>query len=240
MIVTIESPPVMTTGNADLDKINSYLFRTLRILGDAINGLSVDQLVSEGGADSYKSINTGVKKEQTTNKNEYDTLKSLIIKTADVIRSEVDVLFSNLSGQYVAQSEFGEYKLATNNAIEANSTGIQQNYTYLAELSAATEQHNVYITQTQAYIRTGLLDDAGGEPIYGVEIGQQNEGEAPFKARITAQQMGFFQGNTEVAHVSNGRWHATALDVDSDITFRDAWKQYVDADDNFVINYVGA
>lgn len=239
MIVTIESPPVMATGNADLDKITSYLFRTLSILGDAINGMTVDKLVEQGGKDSYRSINKGVAQTPGANRNEYEALKSLIIKTADVIRTEMDVLFTSLSGLYVAQSEFGEYKLETNNAITANSTGIQQNYQYLSELTDATDQHRIYITQTQAYIRTGLLDDTGGEAIYGVEIGQQNEGEAPFKARITAQRMGFWQGNTEVAYISNNRWHTRGLDVEEDISLHDEWGIYTE-NNCFVINYTGA
>lgn len=237
MIVNIGSPPILSTGNAEVDKVNSYLFRTLRILGDAINGMTVDQLVAQGGKDSYRSLNTGLNQDNDYDRNEYETLRSLIIKTADIIRQEMDVLVTNLSGSFVAQSEFGEYKLLTNNAIEANSTGIQQNYTYYAELKDATDQHGVYITETQAYIRTGLLDDYGGEPIYGVEIGQQNAGESPFKARITSQRLGFWQGDTEVAYISNNRWYSRGIDVEEDITLRGKWE--ISGDDMFMINYIG-
>lgn len=236
MIVNLESPPILggVSTEKDFERMASYLYRTMRVLGDAINNLTPETIEANA---RHISINSGTTAAQNQGRSDYDELRSIIIKTANVVRSEMDSLFLSMSGLYVAESDFGTYKEDTQAAITANSTAITQNYDYFSQI---TSDHAVYINDTQAYIKTGLLGtDGGGTPFYGVEIGQQDAGEAAFMTRITSQKMSFLQGDDEVAWVSNKRWHALGIDVETDIQFDGAWAVSAGKDKPFEINYIG-
>lgn len=234
MIINLEAPPMIRSENKDIEIIASYLFRTMETLNTVLNGLT-PEVVEENGRKVRET--QGRSTETVTNGDDFDTLRSIIIKTANIVRSEMDTLFTSLSGVYVAQSEFGTYSQETNAAIQANSMGITQNYEYLNELQSISADHEVYINQTQAYVRTGLIDDSGGTPVYGVEIGQNSAGESPMKARFVPNRLGFWQGDTEVAYISDGMWHSGSLEVEGNITMHGDW--VLSASDAFEINYVG-
>ena len=90
----------------------------------------------------------------------FASVKSLIIKSADIVDAYCDKLEKKLSGVYVAQSEFGDYVRKTDAAVTANATQIQQRYTHLEQVVAGLQSGR---QETEAYIRTGLLYYAGPE-----------------------------------------------------------------------------
>ena len=55
-------------------------------------------------------------------------LKSLIIKSSDIVDAYYEEINKRIEGLYVTQSDFGTYVEQTSLEIEANSTGIKQNY----------------------------------------------------------------------------------------------------------------
>lgn len=55
-------------------------------------------------------------------------LKSLIIKSADIVEAYYEEINKRLEGYYVAQSDFGTYAELTSQEIEANSTAITQSF----------------------------------------------------------------------------------------------------------------
>lgn len=58
----------------------------------------------------------------------FASLKSLIIKSADIVNAYYDVINKKLEGIYVAESDFGVYAEQTSQAIAANSTAITQTF----------------------------------------------------------------------------------------------------------------
>ena len=137
-------------------------------------------------------------------------LKSLIIKSADIVSAFTDKIGKNLSGVYVAQSDFGTFSQQTENALSASATAIDQCYTNIQQLVTDLEHQR---QETRAYIRTGLLYHAGAEdslpegtPVYGVEVGQQNEGDFRRFGRFTAYGMTFYDENGDpAAQITQGR-----------------------------------
>jgi len=230
--ISIPQPPTSPEGG----QILSYLYQLAELLNVALNNLTEDQF-SEAAIQSLTRTGNTTQREA---RDAYAQLRSLILTTADAIRTEMETLETSLHGIYVAQSDFGTYSEETNSLISANAEAITQQYNRITTIVSEIEGFDNYIQETEAYIKSGLLDDTVTPPVYGVEIGQRNDqDEAPNMVRITASRIGFYQNGQEACYISNGRWGAPGIDVGNDITIRQAWEVGVDAQEYFYIRYVG-
>ncbi len=174
-------------------------------------------------------------------KQQYQTLKSLIVKTATQVQQEMERLSVQLKGEYVASSEFGTYIQQLSSYIEANPAALTQYYSFAADLRANTEAVSAafadYKSSTEGYIRTGIVYYDGAVPVYGVAVGQnltvtEVDGEEVvaqnnFRATYTANKLSFWQDAEEVAYVSNNRLYITNITVLGSITIG-AWKLSTD------------
>ena len=163
---------------------------------------------------------------------QYNALKSLIVKTADTVQNRMDQLSATLTGEYVAASQFGTYLQQLNARLEADPAALTQYYHFAADLQAATEEVSAafdsYRTQTEGYIRTGIVDWEGELPVYGVAVGQnlaahQVDGETvidqtDFRALFTPRKLSFWQDATEVAYVSNNQLYIRDITVLGSVT----------------------
>ena len=107
-----------------LQALYSYLYQ----MAEALNG----NLAEIGGNDLTDSEREIVREIVGTGnaedgRSEAETLKSLIIKTADFVRSELNEYRLNLLGEYVAEGKFGKYVRRTGLDVDVTPTGIQQN-----------------------------------------------------------------------------------------------------------------
>lgn len=93
-------------------------------------------------------------------------LKALILKSADTVERRMDELRTELSGSYVAQSDFGAYVEQLSLYLEANPEALTQYYRFAAEmqgeLSRVDAAFQEYRTETGGYIRTGHRGLRGG------------------------------------------------------------------------------
>ena len=196
----------------------SYLFQMAQQLNVALG-----QLESGGtAAPSGGTAAPAAEREQ-----QYQTLKSMIVKTADTVQRRMDQLSAKLTGEYVAASEFGTYVERLNAYLEANPEALTQYYSFFADLQASTETVSAafeqYRLETEGYIRTGIVYYDGAVPVYGVAVGQdltcrEIDGQrvveqSNFRAVFTASRLSFWQDATEVAYVSNNRLYITNITV---------------------------
>lgn len=167
----------------------------------------------------------------------FSTLKPLIIKSADIVQAYYEEINKRLEGVYVAESDFGTYVEQTSLDIEETSAYVNQKYNDVqsiitAEVGAvnskveetsgdvkklggeidaantAIDSLKTYVLNTQAYIKTGRLDETAVPPVYGVEVGQTDyfNGATTYTryARFTSDRLSFFdQNDSEVAYISN-------------------------------------
>lgn len=225
-----------------LQQVQSYLHRTVEQLQWAFNQLDGD------ARDGYVVVNgralssgSGSQGGSSTPKETFNSIKSLIIKSADIIEAYSEKIQAELAGQYVAVSDFGTFQEETNQKIEANSTGIDQVFINVqtisgtvgeltgavGDVSGAVDEltgtvDGLYDQQieTQAYIRHGLLGyGEDGAPVYGIEVGQSNtiddvEVFSKF-ARFTSGRLSFYDANEiEVAYISDYRLYITSAQVE--------------------------
>ena len=201
----------------------SYLFQMAQQLNVALGQL-------ESGGTAVPSGGTAAPAAER--EQQYQTLKSMIVKTADTVQRRMDQLSAKLTGEYVAASEFGTYVERLNAYLEANPEALTQYYSFCSDLQANTDAVSAafgqYKAETEGYIRTGIVGYNGSIPIYGVAVGQgltvtDVDGETVvdqnnFRATFTAQRLSFWQDANEVAYVSNNRLYITNITVLEGVT----------------------
>jgi hypothetical protein len=130
----------------------------------------------------------------------FNSIKALIIKSADIVKAYEETIKEDFSGEYIAISDFGTYTEKTDAQIEENSKGLTAVYTNVQTIGDD-------IRTTNAYIKRGLIGyDDSGKAIYGVEVGETNDKGVFLKyARFKSDRLSFYDANgSEVAYIGAG------------------------------------
>lgn len=211
-----------TTEAGQLKQIRSYLYQFAEQLQWALNTIETGGSLSGGiVTQSSGAISTGG---QTETEKNFNQIKSLIIKSADIVNAYYEQINARLKGLYVAQSDFGDFTEETLAVLEANSTGISQLYENLQTISDTVDGLYDAQIETSAYIKSGLLYHGdNGAPVYGLEIGQTHsiDGVDTFDkfARFTSDRLSFYDRNdTEVAYISDYKLFITNAEVTGSLT----------------------
>ena len=223
MSINIRFPSITgKTEGEQLTQVKSYLHQMVEQLNWAFSTMETKSSGQTANASTKETVQgPGASYENAVS---FYELKSLIIKSADVVNAYYDKINAKLEGMYVAESDFGIYAEQTSQDIKANSKLIEQFYTDLQQI--ITDVDNAVHSQIEvsAHINSGLLyyaDD--GTPVYGLEIGQRTEvnGEEVFDkfARFTADKLSFYdQNGNEVAYISDRKLYITHIEVTGSYT----------------------
>ena len=150
------------------------------------------------------------------------------------VYSYMDERVESLSSTYVARSDFGTYREDINQRITANSTKIEQQFAFAAEIQANTNRVEVdfaaYKTNVEGYIRQGIVGYDGTIPIIGIAIGQdiRTTGTSVETERgvfdeidkrsnmsvWTTEKLSFYIGGQEAAYFSNGKLTVSQIATD--------------------------
>lgn len=207
------------TPEEKLSQIHSYLYQFVEQLEWAFNNLSETPTATTAEKAVSSANNTAINPTST-----FNAIKSLIIKSADIVDAYYEEMNERFAGEYVAESEFGTYSELTAQTIEKNSTGITQILANIQEISSDLKEIDDALFMVNAYIKSGILEyDQSGFPVYGLEIGQRNvnNGVETFNkyARFSADRLSFFdQNDTEVAYISDYKLHITDVDIKGTLT----------------------
>lgn len=141
-----------------------------------------------------------------------ESLKSLIIKTAQFVQTKLDEYKLNLLRETVADGQFGKYLKRTKLDVDVTPEGIQQNYSLQETVEGLIKAE----INARSYIKTGYLhDDENHLPVYGVAIGKeivdfQVDGSVVYNdgnkvAELTADELSFWYNNTKVFYIKTGK-----------------------------------
>ena len=210
MAVQIRKPNIIANNEREmLEQIRVYLYQMSDQLnwafdtiesGTTTNGVQLLQPVKEEKEESKKV---------ETNFNE---IKALIIKSADIVNAYYDKISKKLEGEYSALSDFGDFKQTVSAYFEANPTEALVKFENLQAINSTLEKIGMEldkVIKTDATIKAGLTGyDEDGAPVYGLEIWQRNEhgDETVFEqfARLSANKLSFYDNNdAEVAYISD-------------------------------------
>lgn len=150
------------TDKEQLTQIKSYLHQLVEQLQWAMNTVetqttdSVIYKISQGGV-SVPTKPSSIDAEAT-----FGALKSLIIKSADIVGAYYEEINEKLKGEYVAISDFGTFKEETEQSITKNSTDITQSFTNIQQIESniftniQEVESNIFTNIQQ--IETNILD----------------------------------------------------------------------------------
>ena len=172
----------------------------------------------------------------------------------DGVDQQVSDLSATLQHQYVTVSDLGTYKEDIRTEISAQADNITNIYNYVSELQAniegVSDAFSTYRTETDGYIRTGIVDYDGTLPIFGIAIGQNlqtsvdNDGNTiiakkNFRGIYTSQRLSFWQDEVEVAYVSNNQLYITNVVALSTMTVGEWSISGANAASGLVLKWIG-
>ena len=196
------------TDSEQLAQIRSYLFQFASQLQWA---LSTVEGVG-GGTPVVLQKNSAAVADGRGPVNNFNQLKDLIIKSADIVEAyyeKIDEMLK-LDGYFLAASDFGTFVEETNNTLAATDKRIEQDL--VSKQTIFDEKGNIKTELlVNGHIYSGIIEYAkSGEAIVGIEIGQTPEenGTKVFNrfARFTADRLAFYDAayqNEPVAYISN-------------------------------------
>ena len=200
MSVELRFPNITATNTeGQVAQLQSYMHQLVQQLNWALSTIDT----ASNGDTSNLVINTpktDVTPEEA--ENTFNSIKALIIKSADIVKAYEDTMKETFNGSYVAQSDFGTYLQETQLTIETDSKTISEYFTNVQEITDGIESE---IKDQKNYIKRGLLEyDANtGEPRTGMESGETTD-DGAFKkcARFTTDKLSFFSNDgKEVAYI---------------------------------------
>ena len=209
------------TEREQLAQIKSYLYQMAQQLQWALNntGATSGNVVVQQTTGKEAGLSAGVATQTT-----FNAIKSMIIKSADIVDAYYEEISRRLDGEYVARSDFGSYTEQTSQEISESSTGIERLFSNVQTILTDIEMLQYTLIETNAHINSGLLYyDEAGIPIYGLEIGQRSkvDGVEVFNkyARFISDRLSFYdQNNNEVAYISDYKLFITRLHVTGSIS----------------------
>lgn len=153
-------------GNTDtqkLEQIKSYLYQ----LADELN-YQIDKTSNIGSG--YPSSSVGVdsvakpvKKDDAISN--FNDIKALIIKSADIVDAYYEEINKKLEGQYVAESDFGTYKETTQAQLNASSDQIEVILTKQEEIDTDMDDlERTLRSEIEQTAESIKLEVTGGEP----------------------------------------------------------------------------
>ena len=193
-----------STDAGKLQQMHSYMYQLVEQLNWALNTVESAQTGNTSSSLVYqqRAPSTTQEAEDT-----FNSIKALIIKSADIVKAYETTIFSDFDGKYFADSDFGTYIEETSRKVEENSKGVTETFTRVESIDSRVEGVEDDLRTTNAYIKRGLLGyDEAGNAIYGIEVGETNEDGAFIKyARFKSDRLSFFDRNgSEVAYIGAG------------------------------------
>ena len=188
-----------TTAEGKLQQMQSYMYQLVEQLNWALN--TVETVQSGYVSPSVKVTNS----ESMSPKEAEDTfnsIKALIIKSADIVKAYEDTMRTHFKGEYFADSDFGTFVQTTSRYVDENSQGVTEAYQKIETITGSLDALANDVKITNGYIKRGDL----GDGIIGIEVGETTE-EKGFThyARFTADRLSFFDINdSEVAYIGAG------------------------------------
>ena len=140
-----------------------------------------------------------------------------ITETASSFKQEYDGFVTNVSQSYVEKTEFSTFSESTNSTIEQTSKSVTQKFEETTaaidsaqgkadEASEIAQDASSKVNSIEAYVRTGKLDEK--EDIYGVEVGQSNDGKFQAFARFTPRRISFYNADgDEISYFSGQNFY---------------------------------
>ena len=252
MSINIRLPNITAQNESGkLAQVQSYMYQLVEQLNWALNALETSR---PGATQPTVKIQQSEALSPKEAEDTFNSIKALIIKSADIVMAYEKTILTDFDGKYFADSDFGTYLEETNRKIEENSKGVTETYKNIqtitnSEGTGALDTLQDNVRTTNAYIKRGFLeyDKDDGHAIYGIEIGETSD-NGTFKqyAQFTAEKLTFFDVNKNpVAYIGAGtedKENTNCLYITGKAVFQGDikfGKYYADTSDGLAFTWIG-
>lgn len=200
MSINIRLPNITaSTADGKLQQLQGYIHQLVGDLNWALNTVESAQAGNSSPAVKYQQSAPATQKEAEET---FNSIKALIIKSADIVNAYEETIRTHFHGEYFAESDFGTFVDTTNKYLEENSRGVTEAYDRLQGIDTDLDGVLDYVEETNGYIKRGILADGS----VGIEVGETTEdGTYHRYARFTAEKLSFYDVNgNEVAYIGAG------------------------------------
>ena len=210
MSINIRLPNITAQNDTGkLAQLQSYMYQMVEQLNWALNTM---ETAGTGNVSPTVKVQQSESLSPKEAEDTFNSIKALIIKSADIVMAYEKTIFTDFNGKYFAGSDFGNYIEETSRKVEENSKGVNEVYTNVqtitnGEGTGALDILEDNVRTTNAYIKRGLLGyDNNGNAIYGIEVGETaDNGTFSKYARFTADRLSFYDiYGAEVAYIGAG------------------------------------
>ncbi len=212
MSIDIRFPNINSpTTEGQMAQMQSYMHQLVEQLNWALNTVTNAQ----SGNTSNVVINKpreDISPEEA--ENTFNSIKALIIKSADIVRAYEQTMRTEYNGEYVAVSDFGTYMENTTKVVEDTSKYTNEVYTNVQSITNASGNGRLDnleddVKNTNAYIKRGLLGylERLKKDVYGIAVGQTDDNGAYTNyAWFISEGLCLFDENGyEVAYISQNK-----------------------------------
>lgn len=217
--VFFDNPPVLEGSEKDqLLQLQRYLNTVSDKLNTALMTITIEQMAPE-----TQAVIRSAAGEQTQSR--FEGLKQMIVKTAEIVRHEMDEIRYHLEDNYEAlSSEFGTFTENFTQNVTETAQGVLREFGYDARIDAIEETTGVLEANLKSYIFMGVIGYEDGLPVTGIAIGN---GEGAITnddgtlnsdyqtATFTANKLTFYQNGIELAYFANNVFHIESGEVTS-------------------------
>lgn len=208
MSIDIRFPNINAqTTEGQMAQMQSYMHQLVEQLNWALN------TVSNAQSGNTSNIVTEKPREEISPEEAEDTfnsIKALIIKSADIVKAYEETMKTKYNGQYIAVSDFGTYMEETERTIEDNSKYTEERF---GRVETITDGLETEIKDTETYIKRGLLGyhERLNKDVYGIAVGETDDNGAYKKyAWFIGEGLCLFDDNgNEVAYISQRKLYIT-------------------------------
>ena len=227
--VFFDNPPQLSgKPEQQLLQLYNHLFHLSNKLNDAF----VEVSIQEKAAEEQRQAGAAEAEEQQKTDSDFYKAKALILKTAEIVRTEMTEIRTTLTTSVSALSEqFGEYQASLEQTITATAEGILQQFNIEERISGVESDTEEFLRKTSQYIYSGLLD--ANTLTYGIAIGYNvtnddgtlNNGNK--MATFTADRLSFYQNGAEVAYFSDNVFYIAKGEITDSLKIGNfMWKRF--------------
>lgn len=218
MNIDIRLPNInATTTEGQMAQMQSYMHQLVQQLNWAFSTVSDAQ---SGNTSNIVIEKQGEEISPEEAENTFNSIKALIIKSADIVKAYEETIKTNFNGEYFADSDFGTYLEQTSASITENSHYTETVYNKVETITndkgdGKLDTVEQDVRTTNAYIKKGELGtyqngDLKGTTAYGISVGETTNGIYKGYAWFTSTRLSFFDENgNEVAYISKNKLHIT-------------------------------
>lgn len=209
--MTIRYPAVNAENLSErLDQVVSYL----RQLADELN------LEADSTAQALVRVETRAAQRKNDPADDFQAIKALIIKSADIVEAYSKKITASLEGKYVAVSDFGTYSQQTQARLEAADSALATTVSQVESLSGETRQQLTQLRQTAGEL-TLRVDSLGQGVRTSTGFTFNDEGltisraDTQMENRLDETGMHILRGGEELLTADSGGVRAVDVTVEN-------------------------